>query len=88
MIMSNDYAAAWDALADAIGAAEGKSSGSFNQQDHLTVDQRLKAAEVAALLSIAQELSALNPQNTTYRDDEGVTRNGWGLKAHTEQLFG
>ncbi|WP_158726386.1 hypothetical protein [Tomitella fengzijianii] len=58
--MSSDYGAAWDALAAAIGAAEGKSSGYFDQQDHLTVDQRLKAAEVAALLSISQELSQIH----------------------------
>lgn len=57
--MASDYSAAWDALADAIGAAKGKSSGYFSDQEHLTVDQRLKAAEVAALLSIAQELSAI-----------------------------
>ncbi|WP_104164761.1 hypothetical protein [Arthrobacter sp. SX1312] len=68
--MTNDYASAWDSLAAAIGAAEGKSSGSFDRQDHLTVDQRLKAAEVAALLSIAQELSGIrhegiNPKFTS-----------------------
>lgn len=57
--MINDYARAWDALTEAIGAAEGKSAGYFDKQEHLTVDQRLKAAEVAALLSISQELSAI-----------------------------
>lgn len=31
--------------------------------DHMTIDQRLKVAEIAALLSIAEELSALNPRN-------------------------
>lgn len=57
--MSNDYATAWDSLCDAIGAAKGKSSAVFDDRAHLTTDQRLKAAEVAALLSIAQELSAI-----------------------------
>ncbi|WP_336705781.1 hypothetical protein [Micrococcus terreus] len=76
--MTNDYATTWDALAEAIGAAQGHSSGSITDMDHLTVDQRLKAAEVAALLSIAQEISALNPQNTTTRDEDGSVRNGWG----------
>ncbi|MDO3074756.1 hypothetical protein P5V19_16830 [Mycobacteroides abscessus subsp. abscessus] len=60
--MSNDYNIAWDSLCETIGAAEGKSSGHFDQVDHLTIDQRLKAAEVAALLSIAQELSAIRHQ--------------------------
>jgi hypothetical protein len=41
--------------------------------------QRLKVAEVAALLSIAQELSALNPQNTSTRDEEGDELNCWGI---------
>jgi hypothetical protein len=57
--MSNDYNSAWDSLAETIGAAKGISSGSFVDIDHLTTDQRLKVAEVAALLSIAQELSAI-----------------------------
>jgi hypothetical protein len=56
----NDYATAWDSLAETIGAAEGSSSGTISQLDHLTIDQRLKVAEVAALLSIAQELSAIH----------------------------
>ncbi len=77
--MSNDYSTAWDALTEAIGAAKGQSAGSITDQDHLTVDQRLKVAEVAALLSIAQELSALNPQNTSSHDDVGNTVNGWGV---------
>jgi hypothetical protein len=55
----NDYSTAWDSLAGTIGAAEGKSSGTITEIDHLTTDQRLKVAEVAALLSIAQELSAI-----------------------------
>ncbi|MHA7153618.1 hypothetical protein [Arthrobacter sp. TMN-50] len=78
--MSNDYAIAWDSLAETIGAAAGRSSGSMSDQEHLTTDQRLKVAEVAALLSIAQELSALNPQNTSTRDKDGNTRNGWGQR--------
>ncbi|UWX97356.1 hypothetical protein N2K95_01260 [Arthrobacter zhaoxinii] len=77
--MSNDYSTAWDALTEAIGAAKGSSAGSIADQDHLTVDQRLKVAEIAALLSIAQELSSLNPQNTTTSDDQGNQVNGWGI---------
>lgn len=77
--MSNDYATAWDTLAEAIGAAKGESSGSIADVDHMTVDQRLKVAEVAALLSIAQEVSAFNPQNTSTRDEDGNTVNGWGV---------
>lgn len=75
----NDYSVAWDSLAETIGAAKGQSSGSITDQDHLTIDQRLKVAEVAALLSIAQEISALNPQNTSTKNKDGKTRNGWGL---------
>jgi len=75
----SDYNTAWSALTEAIGAAKGQSSGSVTDVDHLTVDQQLKVAEVAALLSISQELSALNPQNTSSRDDDGNTVNGWGI---------
>lgn len=77
--MSHDYSTAWDALTDAIGAGKGQSAGSITDQDHLTVDQRIKVAEVAALLSIAQELSALNPRNTSSSDEDGNEVNGWGV---------
>ena len=55
----NDYSSAWDSLAKTIGAAKGQSSGYFDDLEHLTIDQRLKVAEVAALLSISQELSGI-----------------------------
>lgn len=77
----NDYSTAWESLAEAIGAAKGASSGSITEQDHLTIDQRIKAAEAAALLSIAQEISALNPQNISTRDKDGTMPNGWGFLA-------
>ncbi|WP_135457034.1 hypothetical protein [Mycobacterium sp. DL99] len=57
--MPDTYGNTWDVLAETIGAAEGKSSGSFMEIDHLTVDQRLKVAEIGALLAIAEELSAI-----------------------------
>ncbi|WP_144796188.1 hypothetical protein [Microbacterium paludicola] len=60
---SGDYAVAWDALTTAIGAAKGVGAGYVTDVEHLTVDQRLKVAEVAALLSISQELSKLKPRN-------------------------
>ena len=78
----SDYATAWDALGDAIGAAQGRSAGSITEVEHLTVDQRLKVAEIAALLSIAQEISSLNPSNTISNGSDGVRRNGWGMPIH------
>lgn len=75
--MTNDYATAWDALGRAIGAAQGHSSGSVDEVEHMTVDQQLKVAEIAALLSIAQEISSFNPNNTySFRDGKKI--NGWG----------
>lgn len=74
----NDYSTAWDALADTTGAAKGQSSGSITELEHLDTDQRLKVVEIAALLSIAQEISALNPQNTISYDEDGNKVNGWG----------
>ena len=55
----SDYATAWDNLTAAIGRAKGKNSSTIDDVEHLTTDQQLKVAEVAALLSIAQELSAI-----------------------------
>ena len=57
--MSN-YATAMDALAAAIGAAQGQSSGYIYDVAHMTVDQQLKVAEVTALLSISEELSLIH----------------------------
>ncbi|MGH3690763.1 MAG: hypothetical protein ACRDT7_11450 [Microbacterium sp.] len=43
----------------------------------MTIDQQLKVAEIAALLSIAQEISSFNPNNTySFRDGKKI--NGWG----------
>lgn len=75
----SDYNTAWDALTGAIGRAKGMSSGYVDDVEHLTVDQQLKVAEIAALISISQELSALNPSNTTTYDEDGTPRNGWGF---------
>ena len=67
----SDYATAWDSLAEAIGFAQGSSSGSISDQTGLSVDQRLKVAEIAALLSISQELSQIHHSgiNSEYRPD-------------------
>lgn len=48
----------------------------------LTIDQKIQLALARSMLSVSQEISALNPQNTAYRDDEDTFRNGWGLKTH------
>ncbi|UUI71852.1 hypothetical protein [Cellulomonas xiejunii] len=37
------YATAWDSLARTIGAAKGKSSGSIDDLEHLTIDHQLKS---------------------------------------------
>lgn len=54
-----DYNNAWSALIGAIATAQERDTATFGEHKGLTVDQQLKAAEVAALLSISQELSAL-----------------------------
>lgn len=61
----------WPEAMDRLSALE--------SENDLTVDQQLQALQVLALLSISQELSAINPLNTMYRDDEGKARNGWGF---------
>jgi hypothetical protein len=54
--------------------------------ENLTIDQRIAIAQVHAMLSVAQELSSLNPQNSSYRDKDGQARNGWGLLKGTDDL--
>lgn len=61
-----DYDDTWERL----GAIE---------YDGLSVDQQIEFLKVQALLSINQELSRLNPQNTTTNGRDGIVRNGWGL---------
>lgn len=67
-------------------AQQGRSSGSINEIEHLTFDQQIPIAQVAALQSIAQEISALNPSNTTTRDSDGTVRNGWGFPVAIDPL--
>jgi len=76
--MANDYSSAWDALGKVIGGAHGRSSGSIDDVGHMTTDQQLKVVEIAAMLSVAQEISSMNPSNTISYSD-GQKRNGWGL---------
>lgn len=57
---------------NATGAAKGKSAGYINEVEHLTIDQRIEAAKVVALLSIAQEISDLNPRNHGGGDGQSV----------------
>lgn len=52
-------------------------------KDALDIDQRIQIAQAYALLSVSQEISALNPRNTQYRDEKNVIRNGWGLPTHS-----
>lgn len=80
--MANGYAVAWDSLAETIGFAQGFSSGAITDLNGLTVDQRLQVAHTAAVLALVEEISALNPQNTTYTDDAGQKRDGWGRLTH------
>ena len=75
-----DYEDTADRLAKVIGNAQGKSSGRFDDIEHLTIDQQLKVCEISALLSVAQELSSLNPQNLKQRGDDGGWYDGWGNK--------
>lgn len=49
-----------------------------HQVEDLTVDQRIAAAQAVALASIAEEISKLNPANTSMTRD-GTTYNGWGM---------
>lgn len=65
------FAGTWDDVAAAIGVDEEEQPHVDGQPHHLTHDQRLKALEIAALQSIAEELAAirhhgLNPNYSRY----------------------
>lgn len=47
--------------------------------DSATADRRIELVKARALLSISQELSSINPQNTSYTGTDGEKRNGWGM---------
>lgn len=65
----NDYATA----SDRIFALQRE----IDESDDLAL--KLEFAKTLTLLSISQELSALNPQNTKTRGPQGEWVNGWGL---------
>jgi hypothetical protein len=54
----------------------------IEREEHLSVDQRIAIQQAYATLSVAPALSAINPQNTKYRDSDDNMRNGWGLPTH------
>jgi hypothetical protein len=56
----NDYYGALESLVKAIGTADGTGPAMVTEVDHLTRDQQLQVAQILALLSISQELSAIN----------------------------
>ena len=56
----NDYYGALESLVKAIGTADGTGPAMIAEVDHLSRDQQFKVAEILALLSISQELSAIN----------------------------
>lgn len=61
----NDYSKTWDLLLKAIRQAAGDNDSlTVYDTEHLTIDQQLQVAQITALLSIAQELSALNGGST------------------------
>jgi hypothetical protein len=70
----------WHETMDEIGAIV-RDAG-----EKLTIDQRIAIAQSHAMLSVAQELSSLNPQNSSYFDNDGEVRNGWGLLKGTNEL--
>lgn len=55
-------------------------------REKLTIDQRIAIAQVQATLSLAQEVSGQNPQNSSYRDEDGQFRNGWRLPTNDADL--
>lgn len=43
-----------------------------------TLQEKIAYGNALATLSLSQEISALNPQNTTSFDEDGNRFNGWG----------
>lgn len=45
----------------------------------LSIDQRIQLVNIKAVLALGQEISAINPDNSTTRRKDGTKVNGWGL---------
>lgn len=65
---------------DRIAAIEREHSAS------LTVDQKIAIETAYALLSVAQEISALNPRNVSERGDDDAIYDGWGHRKPSQQF--
>lgn len=65
----SDYYTAWERLLGAISTGTGKKSPTINDAEGLTIEQQLQVAQTVALISISQELSALNPRNYSGPDE-------------------
>lgn len=70
----------WAETMDELARIEREAKG------ELSLDQRIRIQLAYAVLSASQEISALNPQNTTYRDKSGALRNGWGLETRDDKF--
>lgn len=49
------------------------------EEEASSFDQRAKVVEIKAQLSVAQEISLMNPSNVTTSDEAGNKLNGWGM---------
>lgn len=84
--MSDLYSTVCDNLARVIGQAQGRGAGYHYDLDGMTLDQQLRVLQIQAILALVEEVSDLNPKNTTFVDDQGVHRNGWGLETHDDRF--
>lgn len=66
----SDYYTAWERLLGAISAGTGIQSPTIDDAKDMTIEQQLQVAQTVALISISQELSALNPRNYSGPNDD------------------
>ena len=59
------------------------------ERDHeteLTIDRKIAIETAYAVLSVAQEISSLNPRNVSERGDDESIYDGWGHRKPKQEF--
>jgi hypothetical protein len=62
----------WNETMDRLAALE------RDHETELTIDRKIAIETAYAVLSVAQEISSLNPRNVSERGDDEAIYDGWG----------
>jgi len=70
----------WNETMDRLAALE------RDHETELTIDRKIAIETAYAVLSVAQEISSLNPRNVSERGDDEAIYDGWGHRKPKQEF--